>query len=161
MSAQPRPRISVRPSSAGSGLWCDEAVASGCVVIEFDGEVRPDPARYSVQVGINEHVHPDADAVAKHDLTRFRWRFLNHSCAPTCRVVGLGLVALRDLAAGEELTFDYNATEWSMAEPFHCVCGICGGSIVRGFAHLDAAARAVRRGWIAGHLVERVNHADA
>jgi hypothetical protein len=156
-----RPGISVRPSSAGSGLWCDEDVASGCVVIEFDGDVRPDPARYSVQVGIDEHVHPDEDAVASRDLTRFRWRFLNHACAPSCRVEGRTLVALRDLRAGEELTFDYNATEWSMAEPFHCVCGVCGGSIVRGFAHLDAAARALRRGWTAGHLVERMNHADA
>lgn len=161
MPAQPRPRISVRPSSAGSGLWCDEDVASGCVVIEFDGDVSPDPARYSVQVGIDEHVHPDEDAVASRDLTRFRWRFLNHSCAPTCRVDGRRLVALRELAAGEELTFDYNATEWDLAEPFRCSCGACGGSIVRGFAHLDDRARALRRGRTAGHLVERVAHADA
>jgi len=70
-------------------------------------------------------------------------------------------VALRDLAAGEELTFDYNATEWSMAEPFLCTCGACGGSVVQGFAHLDAAARAQRSGWIAEHLVERMAHGDA
>ncbi len=161
MSVQPFPRISVKPSSAGSGVWCDEPVASGCLVLEFDGAVRPVPARFSVQVGMDEHVHPDDHAVAAQDRTRFQWRFLNHSCAPTCRVEGRRLVALRDLAAGEELTFDYNATEWSMAEPFHCVCGVCGGSIVRGFAHLDAAARAARRAWIAGHLVERIHHADA
>jgi hypothetical protein len=76
-------------------------------------------------------------------------------------VDGRRLVALRELAAGEELTFDYNATEWDLAEPFRCSCGACGGSIVRGFAHLDDRARALRRGRTAGHLVERVAHADA
>lgn len=161
MSAKPRPRISIKPSSAGSGVWCDEPMACGCLVLEFDGAVRPVPARFSVQVGLDEHVHPDDDAVAAQDRTRFQWRFLNHSCAPTCRVVGRRLVALRDLAAGEELTFDYNATEWSMAEPFTCACGACGGSVVRGFAHLDAAERAQRLGWIAEHLVERMAHAGA
>lgn len=161
MPAQPFPRISVRPSSAGSGLWCDEPVEAGRCVLEFDGVVRGIPARYSVQVGLDEHVHPDDAAVAAQDRTRFQWRFLNHSCAPTCRVAGRGLAALRDLAAGEELTFDYNATEWSMAEPFTCTCGACGGSVVRGFAHLDAAERAQRSGWMAEHLVERMAHADA
>jgi hypothetical protein len=156
-----RPRISVRPSSAGSGVWCDERVPMGGVVLEFDGVVRPAPARYSVQVGVDAHLHPEDDAMAALDLTRFRWRFLNHSCAPTCRVDGTRLVALRELAAGEELTFDYNATEWDLAEPFRCSCGACGGSIVRGFAHLDDRARALRRGWTAEHLVERMNHADA
>jgi hypothetical protein len=161
MPSQRLPRISVKPSSAGSGVWCDEPVAAGRIVLEFDGAVRPVPARFSVQVGAHEHIHPDDDAVLAQDLTRFRWRFLNHSCAPTCRVEGRRLVALRDLAAGEELTFDYNATEWSMAEPFACACGACGGSVVRGFAHLDAVARAQRSGWIAEHLVERMAHADA
>lgn len=161
MPAQTRPRISVRPSTAGSGVWCDEPVAQGGVVLELDGAVTSTPARYSVQVGIAEHVHPDDDVVAMQDRSRFQWRFLNHSCAPTCRVVGRTLVALRELQAGEELTFDYNATEWSMAEPFSCTCGVCGGAVVRGFAHLDAASRAQRVGWIAEHLVERMAHEDA
>ena len=161
MSAKPFPRISVKPSSAGSGVWCDEPVAAGCTVLEFDGAVRTTPARYSVQVGADAHIHPDDSAVMTQDPSRFRWRFLNHSCAPTCRVEGRRLVALRDLAAGEELTFDYNATEWSVAEPFTCLCGACGGSVVRGFAHLDAVARAQRSGWIAEHLLERMAHADA
>jgi len=142
-------------------VWCDQAVPGGSIVLEFSGDVRPTPARFSVQVGVNEHIHPDDDALTNGNALRFAWRFLNHSCAPNCRVAGRVLVALRDLVAGEELTFDYNATEWSMAEPFACACGACGGSIVRGFAHLDAQARERRRDWIAEHLLERLRDEDA
>lgn len=156
-----RPRVSVRSSPSGSGLWCEDAVAADGVVAEFDGSLRAEAARFSVQVGIHEHVHPDDDAIASGDRTRFLWRFLNHSCSPNCRVDGRLLVALRDLAAGEELTFDYNATEWSLATPFPCACGACDGADVRGFAHLDGAARRLRRGSIAAHLLERLGHADA
>lgn len=43
-------------------------------------------------------------------------RFINHSCDPNCETqkwvvrgeLAIGLFALRDIAAGEELTFDYN-----------------------------------------------------
>ena len=43
-------------------------------------------------------------------------RFINHSCEPNCETqkwvvrgeLAIGLFALRDISAGEELTFDYN-----------------------------------------------------
>ncbi|MCA9284052.1 MAG: hypothetical protein KDA22_02465, partial [Phycisphaerales bacterium] len=35
-------------------------------------------------------------------------------------------------------TFDYNTTEESIAVPFRCSCGCCGGRTIRGFRHLDA-----------------------
>lgn len=57
-------------------------------------------------------------------------RFINHSCAPNLKaqkwVVGgytrIGMFALRDIAAGEELTFDYQfqAVGESQRE---CCCG--------------------------------------
>jgi SET domain-containing protein len=40
-------------------------------------------------------------------------RYLNHSDAPNCRVVGLKIIAGRDIGAGEELTIDYfETTTW-------------------------------------------------
>jgi hypothetical protein len=161
MPEQSRPRISVRLSATGCGVWCDDPASSGSVVLEFDGAVTSTPARSSVQVGFDEHVHPDETVVASQDRSRFLWRFLNHSCAPSCWVAGRTLIALRDLAAGDELTFDYNATEWCMAEPFACLCGACDGSMIRGYAHLDVASRVRRKGWIAEYLVERMADADA
>lgn len=91
-------------------------------IIEYIGEVierdefnkRADAYRSQ---GIRHYyfmtIGPDAiiDATRKGNVSRF----INHSCAPNCITqkwtVGgktrVGLFALRDIASGEELTFDY------------------------------------------------------
>ncbi len=33
------------------------------------------------------------------------------------------VIATRDLAPGDELTFFYPSTEWEMSSPFICLCG--------------------------------------
>lgn len=49
-------------------------------------------------------------------------RFFNHSCAANCLSVGYDFeLAIRDIAAGEELTDDYATL--NPAEPFPCFCG--------------------------------------
>ena len=48
---------------------------------------------------------------------------INHSCRPNCGLYGqIGLVALRDISPGEELTIDY-AMAGSVLEDFDCRCG--------------------------------------
>ena len=48
-------------------------------------------------------------------------RFVNHSCAANCLSVGYDFeLAVRDIAAGEELTADYGTLNPS--EPFPCFC---------------------------------------
>ncbi|MEY5032012.1 MAG: Phosphoribosylformylglycinamidine synthase [Planctomycetota bacterium] len=84
---------------------------------------------------------------------RHPWRFLNHSCDPSAAVQSRSLIALRPIAAGEQITFDYTTTEGSMAEPFTCLCGASGCvGTVRGFAHLSAAEQRARRDRLAPHL---------
>ncbi len=62
-------------------------------------------------------------------------RLINHSCAPNCEAWIDGkrifIHALRDIAAGEELTFDY-AFDVSCYEDHPCLCGRegCVGYIV-------------------------------
>ena len=71
--------------------------------------------------------------------------FLNHHCQPSAYLDAerLCFVAARDIAAGEELTFNYLTSEWDMAEAFECRCGAesCLGNI-RGFKHLTPAEQA-------------------
>lgn len=58
---------------------------------------------------------------------------INHSCEPNCGLYGqLGLVALRDIQAGEELTIDY-AMAGTVLDDFDCACGAasCRGRITR------------------------------
>lgn len=62
-------------------------------------------------------------------------RFLNHSCGPNCEAQQeedrIFLVALRDIAAGEELTFNYGY-DISEYRDYPCACGAanCLGYIV-------------------------------
>ena len=55
--------------------------------------------------------------------------FLNHCCEPNCETEEdngrIFIVALRDIAAGEELTYEYNLHD-SDDEPGLCFCGAAG-----------------------------------
>lgn len=62
-------------------------------------------------------------------------RHANHSCDPTAEMVrgedGLLLVALRDLAPGDEITFDYGfGLADALAHPCRCAAAGCVGRIV-------------------------------
>jgi len=49
--------------------------------------------------------------------------YINHSCAPSCRIDGMNVVTIKNIRVGEEITFDY-ASEGELASPFTCNC--CG-----------------------------------
>ena len=73
------------------------------------------PDRDSLQIAAGLHILLDPEPLT----------FINHSCRPnTFFDLTTGrLVALKDIAVGEELTCFYPATEWDMAKPFSCRCG--------------------------------------
>ncbi|HXR98355.1 MAG TPA: SET domain-containing protein [Terriglobales bacterium] len=123
------------------------------------GEVVDVPDRYSVQVGKNDHLRPQP-ALPQGAEDIYLWRYLNHSCNPNTRIVGRKLLALAAIAAGDELTFDYNCTEYEMATPFPCRCGWCAGATVRGFKYLSAEERAQRRGSAAPYLWQLLAEED-
>jgi len=59
--------------------------------------------------------------------------FVNHSCQPNCETDQIGgkmwIIALRDIEAGEELTYDYCLFDGEDDAP--CLCGTkrCRGSL--------------------------------
>jgi hypothetical protein len=107
----------------GSRLETCVPLTAGQVVARFIGCTELGaPTRYSIQTGLATHID-DLGILAN----------LNHSCAPSAIVdtEHLTLLAARDLAPGEELTFFYPSTEWEMTYPFPCHCGApaCLGTI--------------------------------
>ena len=117
----------VRPNGHGHrGLFSRRAFAAGEVVGLIEGRPHAAPTQYTYQVGPGRHVE------VANEL-----RYVNHACRPNCAVSGERLVALVPIAVGEELTFDYNASEDVIAHPFVCSC--CGRWI-RG--RLDEAGEA-------------------
>lgn len=112
-------------------------------LFRISGRETTTPTRFSLQVGCNRHLD-QGDARNVDDITlNFFWRYMNHDCEPTTEIRALDVVALRTIAPGESVTFDYNTTEESLAEPFACQCGSAHCvEVVRGARHLTAAQRA-------------------
>lgn len=134
-----------------------EPIAAGEVILAFIGTSARRPDRYSIQVGRRTHRVPPPDLHPHAQVAEYGWRFLNHSCAPNAWVRGFELVALADIPADAEITFDYDTTEWDMASPFPCGCGAAGcRGTVRGFRWLDAPARERLLPWLADHLRIRI-----
>ncbi|MDQ6610856.1 MAG: SET domain-containing protein-lysine N-methyltransferase [Gemmatimonadota bacterium] len=111
----------------GARVMTTLAVSAGELLAQVSGYREVNAAtRFSVQVGVDRHIE------GLDDLA-----YLNHSCAPNVffNTMQLTVTALRDITAGEELSFFYPSTEWQMAEPFQCLClspecvGVIGGAV--------------------------------
>jgi hypothetical protein len=112
-------------------------------ILRLRGEIKECPSKFSVQIGPDQHMEVPAEVQATQPLDRYRWRFLNHSCEPNAKFENRDLVAIREIEATEQITFDYNTTEYDLATPFECHCGsdnCCG--VVRGYRWQEDQARA-------------------
>lgn len=130
------PKVGVKKlPHLGRAVFAQEAVRAGEVIAAFVGQVHrakkisdlpndpPDELRdHCIQVSAETYLH------GKSGLAEL----INHSCDPNCGIQGKSMiVARRDIAAGEQLTWDYAMTEdsdWSFPG---CLCGSaqCRGTI--------------------------------
>ena len=120
------------------------AFQPGTVLMVLKGKTAARPNRYSIQIGRGKHLMPEGEDCV--------WQFLNHSCEPNAAILGRKLVAIRAIAAGEEVTFNYNCNEYDMDAPFRCRCGACEGVLVRGYRYLSAAEREKLGPTVAAHV---------
>lgn len=109
------------------------AVAEGGVVAPFTArETLDHPTYLTVQTAPGTHI-----LLAPEYL-----QYINHSCDPNVffDTDRMEIRALRAIAPGDEVTFFYPSTEWSMDRAFECHCGAAGclGQIA-GADSLDAA----------------------
>lgn len=88
--------------------------------------------------------------------------YINHSCAPSCGLVGSVLVvAMRPIDAGEEITIDYAMCDSSDYDNFDCACGAasCRGRITGGDWRLPEL-QSRYAGWFSSYLERKIG-ADA
>ena len=125
------PKAVVRSSRIdGRGLFADAAIAAGEVVCVKGGHLVTKAEFANFKGVANEAELQIADDLFLSPVTQAEFEglmmFLNHSCEPNVGVQGqIVFVALRPVAAGEELTLDY-ATIERPAEPTACRCGAKG-----------------------------------
>jgi len=154
----PAKRVEVRPSELpfeiraspiqGVGAFAIRAIRKGTRLIEYTGErITNDEA---------DARYPDDESQARHHTFLFaidddvvvdaavdgnEARFINHSCAPNCDAVideeRIWIEAIRDIAPGEELAYDYAFVLEERHTPaakrrYPCNCGAltCRGTIL-------------------------------
>jgi uncharacterized protein len=144
------PPVSVRRSKIqGRGVFATRAIACGERIVEYTGllitneeaETQCDDEEmrrhHTFLFGVDDRYTVDGSRGGSEA------RFINHSCAPNCEseVEGLRVFidALRDIEAGEEVTYDYWYTtdeDYTLADlrriyPCRCQAVTCRGTLAR------------------------------
>jgi hypothetical protein len=121
-------------------VFTTQFIPRGSFIMEFHG--NPLSFAEAVEMGDAQCYALQTGLDREYILLNEPGKYLNHSCDPNAGLRGLRLVAVRDIAPGEELCFDYSTT---MAEDYWelpCSCGSvhCRGS-VRDFKHLPSGVQ--------------------
>ncbi len=141
------------------GVVAARALAAGEIIVEISGREVSTPSRYTLQVSETVHVMPPETNGTGHVQATEVWKYINHHCAPNAFVRDRAMFALRDIAPGEEINFNYNSTELDIASPFECWCDAEGREerhLVRGFQYLSERERAEIAHYVASHLLPRL-----
>ena len=120
----------------GSGGFARRAIPQGTRVIEYVGKWISKSESLQRCIAQNAYIFTlteqfDLDG----DVPWNPARFINHSCAPNCEAEQdenhIWIIALRDIAAGEELSFNYGYDLEDYREhPCRCGAANCVGFIV-------------------------------
>jgi len=120
----------------GTGVFARAQIAKGTKVLEYVGERLTKEESWRRRQEGNFFIFTvtdDFDIDGAMDWNPAR--FINHSCAPNCEAQEederIWIIALRDLTAGEELTFNYGY-DLQDYEEHPCRCGApqCVGFMV-------------------------------
>ena len=130
-------QVRVGPSRiAGQGLFAAQAIPKGTRIIQYIGAkiLKVESAERLAQGNAYIFAFNDRYDIDGKTLKNTA-RFINHSCEPNCEAVvtqrTIWIVALRDIKAGEELTFNYGY-ELDEEREQPCTCGAehCCGYIL-------------------------------
>lgn len=158
-------------SSCGLGLFTARALPAGSIALQIYDSKYFAAARPYAQLRLYGYTHADIFQVGS-DLFLPPYGglddFTNHSCEPNCGLraspAGFSMIALRDIAAGEELTYDYSTHQEHPQEDMLCQCGAptCRG-VVRSFSTLPEALRRryLELGVVAAFIVESEERASS
>lgn len=133
-SAWLSPKLEVRGRSSGDrGLFAIEPILKGEVLTVMGGAILTGAELKQLPL-----VWRGKTIQIEEDLFQVSIRvdepadFMNHSCDPNAGIRGqVTTVAMRDIAADEEVSFDYAMTDASDFDTFECQCGApeCRGRV--------------------------------
>jgi uncharacterized protein len=130
------PKLEVRaaPAKGGFAVFARQALVKDEIICVWTGRVAVyeqvlalSPAEKSHTVQVDEGLY-----LIPFSLDDEPADYINHSCNPNAGIRGqISLVAMRSIAAGEEITFDYAMADSTPYDEFPCACGAptCRGRV--------------------------------
>ncbi len=128
------PKLEVRRTDYGYAVFARQPITAAEVLAVWGGRVVTggqfaaiilvNPARQAVQI--------DDDLFLLSETPNEPADCFNHACNPNAGMRGqVGLEAMRDIAAGEQVTFDYAMCDSQPYDEFDCACGApnCRGRV--------------------------------
>ena len=117
-----------------AGVYTTTDIKEGAHVVEYTGpRISKDEGdeKYDNKDGTYLFGLDDGRIIDGHGIAAF----INHCCDPNCETDEINgrvwIIALRDIKAGEELTYDYNLFDGDEDDPSICHCGAksCRGTM--------------------------------
>jgi len=157
------PKIEKRASGIhGRGLFAGESIARDEIVIVKGGYVLSEAQRDAVSLELGPSEIQITEELFIGPTTRAEreggMMHLNHSCEPNLGLQGqIVFVAMREIAAGEELHIDYAMTD---DEPYEMVCD-CGSArcrkLITGFDWKDPEIQSRYNGYFSWFIQRRID----
>jgi SET domain-containing protein len=130
-------RVRVAPSRiAGQGLFAEQEINPGIKIIRYIGQKITQAESDRRLAAGNVYIFGLDERYALDGNTpKNTARYINHSCEPNCHTEQFGdtiwIVAIKDIEAGEELTYNYGyEVNAEPPEPCHCGAQQCCGYIL-------------------------------
>jgi len=110
-----------------AGCYTTATISKGTYVVEYTGprisREKADEIYDSRSMTYLFGVGDGEEIIDGHGTAMF----INHSCDPNCETTEIDgrvwIVAIRDIKAGEELTYDYMLYDGAEDDPAPCYCG--------------------------------------
>jgi SET domain-containing protein len=123
------PCFAVKDCNTGRGVFATQPIRAGSHIMHYTGPLlshaQTSPATLALQIGPDLYIGESGNADD----------FVNHCCTPNAGILIDGtdvrLVAIADISAGDQITFDYSTTMDEDDFEFDCLCGAdaCRGRI--------------------------------
>jgi hypothetical protein len=133
------PDTELRPvaESIGLGVFAKKDIPKGTIVYTMDPleVVISYKRKQSLPEAVNKILdkYSYIDARKRYILSWDQAKFVNHSCEPNTITSGYGFeIAIRDIAAGEQITDDYGLL--NIEHPMKCHCG---SSVCRNWVNIE------------------------
>jgi hypothetical protein len=144
-------KVRIGRSSAGLGLFAVRPIAKKAYIVTYQGKriptkeahrrEREGKARYMFEINARWTI----DGSSRRNLGRYANHACRPNCAPALRKGKIVLLALRDIAPGEEIAYDYGKDYFDLfIAPLGCRCAACAtkaAKIYRNAPRRDAKAK--------------------